>query len=83
MKQVEENNIQWLVRTYGAYLEKGTYIVGVDEHTEFGGADLVIYDVDVLDGISSREELSVWCDENGGDEETFEVDRVCLIKNKR
>ena len=61
-------------------LFSGAYIVGVDHHEELNGADLVLYDVSELEGVSSQRELSEWCTNNGGDEERFEVDRVTLIK---
>lgn len=80
MKKIQVDNIQWLINEYGGMMFSGAYIVGVDHHEELNGADLVLYDIRELEGVSSRKELSEWCDNNGGDEESYEVDRVTLVE---
>lgn len=80
MKRVQAVNIQWLINEYGGMLFSGEYIMGVDHREELNGADLVLYDIRELDGVSSQKELSEWCTKNGGDEESYEVDRVTLVR---
>lgn len=80
MKRIQVDNIQWLISEYSGMLFSGAYIVGVDYHEELNGADLVLYDISELEGVSSQRELNEWCTKKGGDEERFEVDRVTLIK---
>ena len=80
MKRSQVDNIQWLINEYGGMLFSGAYIVGVDHHEELNGADLVLYDIRELEGVSSQRELSQWCDKNGGEEESYEVDRVTLVR---
>lgn len=80
MKRVQVDNIQWLINQYGGMLFSGAYIVGVDHHEELNGADLVLYDIRELEGVSSQIELNKWCDDNGGEEESYEVDRVTLVR---
>ena len=80
MKRVQVDNIQWLINEYGGMLFSGAYIVGVDHYEELNGADLVLYDIRELEGVSSQIELSQWCTKNGGDEESYEVDRVTLVR---
>lgn len=80
MKRIQVDNIQWLINEYGGMLFSGAYIVGVDHHEELNGADLVLYDIRELEGVSSQRELSKWCDDNGGEEENYEVDRVTLVR---
>lgn len=80
MKKAQVVNVQWLINEYGGMLFSGAYIVGVDYHEELNGADLVLYDIRELEGVSSQRELSEWCDKNGGDEENYEVDRVTLVR---
>ena len=80
MKRVQAVNIQWLINEYGGMLFSGEYIMGVDHHEELNGADLVLYDIRELDGVSSQKELSEWCTKHGGDEESYEVDRVTLTR---
>lgn len=80
MKRIQVDNIQWLINEYGGMLFSGAYIVGVDHHEELNGADLVLYDIRELEGVSSQRELSKWCDDNGGEEESYEVDRVTLVR---
>lgn len=80
MKRVQVDNIQWLINEYGGMLFSGAYIVGVDHYEELNGADLVLYDIRELEGVSNQRELSEWCDKNGGEEEAFEVDRVTLVR---
>lgn len=81
MKKVEEKNIQWVMDNYGFFLASGEFVLGVDYHEELGGADLVIYDVGELSGVHSAYDLRRHNDKFGGDEESYEVDRVTLIKN--
>lgn len=80
MKKIQVDNVQWLINEYGGMLFSGAYIVGVDHHEELNGADLVLYDIRELEGISNQRELSQWCDRNGGEEESYEVDRVTLVR---
>ena len=80
MKRVQVDYIQWLINEYVGMLFSGAYIVGVDHHEELNGADLVLYDIRELEGVSSQRELSQWCDKNGGEEESYEVDRVTLVR---
>ena len=80
MKRVQVDNIQWLINQYGGMLFSGAYIVGVDHHEELNGADLVLYDIRELEGVSSQIELNKWCDDNGGEEESYEVNRVTLVR---
>ena len=80
MKRIQADNIQCLINEYSGMLFRGEYIVGVDHHEELNGADLVLYDVTEMEGVSSQRELSEWCTKNGEDEENFEVDRVTLVR---
>lgn len=62
-------------------------IIDIDNHNELGGADLVVYDVSevVLNEnykISSIEDLRSHLNKNGLDEESFEINRVTLIRSK-
>ena len=56
MKRIQVDNIQWLINEYGGMLFSGAYIVGVDHHEELNGADLVLYDIRELEGVSSQRE---------------------------
>ena len=80
MKKIQVDNIQWLISEYSGMLFSGAYIVGVDHHEELNGADLVLYDIRELEGVSSQRELIQWCDNNGGEEESYEVDRATLVR---
>lgn len=85
MKKVEVKNIQWLVENYD-FTENNMnkLVVGIDYHDELNGADMVVYDVSDLNDkgfdIQSFKDLSRFCDENGADEESWEVNRVTLIR---
>lgn len=80
MKKVEEKNIQWAMDNYGIGLENGQYVLGVDHHEELNGADLVVYCVDELNDVWSADDLRRYCDKSGGEEESYEVERVTLVR---
>lgn len=85
MKRIELDNLQWLLNNHGMSLEYGSTVVGVDYlAVEDEGMDLVIYDVEGLEFDNERiynyEQLVKYCNENGLDEENFEIDRVTLVK---
>lgn len=86
MKKIELDNLQWLLSDHGMSLEYGNTVVGVDYLTvEDEGVDLVVYDVEGLEFDNERiydhEQLVKYCNENGFNEENFEIDRVALIRN--
>lgn len=80
MLNIDVENIKWLFEHYGEYILEGDYLLGVDNHEELEGADLVIYDVYGMN-IKTQEELSEWCTKHGGDEENLEIERVTLVRN--
>lgn len=85
MKRIELDNLQWLLNNHGMSLEYGSTVAGVDYlAVEDEGMDLVIYDVEGLEFDNERiynyEQLVKYCNENGLDEENFEIDRVTLVK---
>ena len=85
MKRIELDNLQWLLNNHGMSLEYGSTVVGVDYlAVEDKGADLVVYDVENIEfeneRIYSYKQLVKYCNENGLDEENFEIDRVTLVK---
>ena len=86
MKRIELDNLQWLLYNHGMSIEYGNTVVGVDYlAVEDEGVDLVIYDVEGLEFDNERvynyEQLVKYCNENGFDEENFEIDRVTLIRS--
>lgn len=82
----EVDNLQWLVENYDFTENNMSKLIIDIEPLLDDGADLVVYDVtDLLErghDISSREELSIYCDNFGADEESYEVNRVTLIRMK-
>ena len=85
MKKLEVENIQWLVENYDfTDNNMNKLVVGIDSSDELNGADIVVYDVTDLNheghGIQSIEDLSRYCDENGADEESWEINRATLIR---
>ena len=60
MKRIQGENIQWLINEHGGMLFSGEYIVGVDHHEELNGADLVLYDIRELEGVSNQRDLIEW-----------------------
>ena len=80
MKKIDAINIQWVAEKYGDDFFNGKYILGIDYDRENNGAEIVIYEVQDFDGITTQKELNEWCDENGGDEESYEIDRITHIR---
>ena len=80
MLNVDVENIKWLFKYYGEEILEGDYLLGVDNHEELGGADLVLYDVYGMN-IKTQKELSEWCTKHGGDEEELEIERTTLVRN--
>ena len=80
MLNVDVENIKWLFEYYGEEILSGEYLLGVDNHEELGGADLVLYDVYGIN-IKTQKELSEYCTKHGGDEEDLEIERVTLVRN--
>ena len=80
MLNVDVENIKWLFENYGEDILSGDYLLGVDNHEELGGADLVLYDVYGMN-IKTQKELSEWCTKYGGDEENLEIERTTLVRN--
>ena len=80
MLNVDVENIKWLFEHYGEDILAGDYLLGVDNHEELGGADLVLYDVYGMN-IKTQKELSEWCTKHGGDEENLEIERTTLVRN--
>ena len=81
MKMIELESLEYAFDDWGIGVASGSYIVGVDYHNELNGAYLVLYDTSELDDVFNWRDLVKYCNENGLDEENFEIDRVALIKN--
>lgn len=84
-RKIELDSLQWLFDNYGMSIEYGSKIIGVDYlDVESDGIDLVVYDVEGLEFdnelIYSYEQLVGYCNDNGLDEENFEIDRVTLVR---
>lgn len=84
-KKLELDNLQWLFDNHGMSIEYGSAVIGVDYlDVESDGIDLVVYNVEGLEldneHIYNYEQLVKYCNENGLDEESFEIDRVTLVK---
>ena len=79
---LEFTNIDYLIRTYG---EQPNLIVGVDYlSTDDKGLYLVVYDTtEMLDDVETFEEFMTVVNENCLDEESFEVDRVTLVRTQK
>ena len=79
--EIEFANIDHLFRTYGG---QPNLVVGVDYlSADDRGLDLVVYDTtEMLDDVETFEEFITVVNENCLDEESFEVDRVTLIRTQ-
>lgn len=82
----EVDNLQWLVENYD-FTENNMNKLIIDlEPMLQDGVDVVVYDVtDLIEkghDINSREELSIYCDNFGADEESYELNRVTLVRGK-
>ena len=75
-------NIDYLFRTY---VEQPNLVVGVDYlSTDDKGLYLVVYDTtEMLDDVETFEEFISVVNENCLDEESFEVDRVTLVRTQQ
>ena len=83
--KIELDNLQWIFENYGMSVEYGSAVIGVDYlDVESDGIDLVVYNVEELEfdnePIYSYKQLVKYCDDNGLDEENFEINRVTLVK---
>lgn len=83
--KIELDNLQWLLNNHGMSIEYGSAVIGVDYlDVESDGIDLVVYDVEGLEfdneRIYSYKQLVEYCNENGLDEENFEINRVTLVR---
>ena len=83
--KIELDNLQWIFDNYGMSVEYGSAVIGVDYlDVESDGIDLVVYNVEELEldnePIYSYKQLVRYCDDNGLDEENFEIDRVTLVR---
>ena len=79
--EIEIENIDYLFRTYGG---QPNLVVGIDYlSADDKGFDLVVYDTtEVLDDVETFEEFISVVNENCLDEESFEVDRVTLVRTQ-
>ena len=78
-KEIEIANINYLIRTYEG---QPNLVVGVDYlSADDKGLYLVVYDTtEMLDDVETFEEFMTVVNENCLDEESFEVDRVTLVR---
>ena len=66
--------------TFEIYKGEENILIGID-YLEDNGADLVVYDTtELLTTVYDFEEFIQVIDENGLDEEEFEIDRTTLVK---
>ena len=72
-----EYNVQWAFENWDFYSFNNV----INFEKVGNGIDLVLYDVADLEYIDSYNDLVIYCDENGADEENFEVDRVTFVKD--
>ena len=84
-RKIELDNLQWIFDNYGMSVEYWSAVIGVDYlDVESDGIDLVVYNVEELEfdnePIYSYKQLVKYCDDNGLDEENFEIDRVTLVR---
>lgn len=80
MKQkIEMDNVNYLFEKFGGNKD---VIIGVDYLSEDDcGVDLVVYDTSNMNKKPTGiENFHQWISENGEDEESFEMDRVTLVK---
>ena len=80
--EIEIANIDYLIRTYEG---QPNLVVGVDYlSADDKGLYLVVYDTtEMLDDVETFEEFISVVNENCLDEESFEVDRVTLVKTEQ
>ena len=80
--EIEIANINYLIRTYEG---QPNLVVGVDYlSADDKGLDLVVYDTtEMLDDVETFEDFISVVNENCLDEESFEVDRVTLIRTQQ
>ena len=80
--EIEIANIDYLFRTYGG---QPNLVVGVDYlSADDKGLDLVVYDTtEMLDDVETFDEFMTVVNENCLDEESFEVDRVTLVRTQK
>ena len=81
--EIEIANIDYLFRTYGD--GQPNLVLGIDYLSEDDkGLYLVVYDTtEMLDDVETFEEFMTVVNENCLDKESFEVDRVTLIKTQQ
>ena len=81
-KEIEIANIDYLFRTYEG---QPNLVLGVDYlSADDKGLYLVVYDTtEMLDDVETFEEFISVVNENCLDEESFEVDRVTLVKTEQ
>lgn len=77
--RIEIENVNYL---FERYKSRENILIGVDYlSVEDKGIDLVVYDTtNMLTEVGSFEDFIAVVDENGLDEEEFEVDRVTLVR---
>ena len=80
--EIDIANIDYLFRIYGEQLN---LVVGVDYlSADDKGLDLVVYDTtEMLDDVKTFEGFMTVVNENCLDEESFEVDRVTLVRTQQ
>lgn len=80
--EIDIANIDYLIRTYEG---QPNLVVGVDYlSADDKGLDLVVYDTtEMLDDVETFEEFISVVNENCLDEESFEVDRVTLVRTQQ
>lgn len=72
---------EWITK-YSERIARKELVLGVetmDSMTSSQGLDGVLYDISDLD-VSTYDEFKKYIDENGYDEESFEVDRCTLLR---
>lgn len=75
--RIEIDNVNYLFEIYKG---EENILIGID-YLEDNGADLVVYDTtELLATVYDFEEFIQVIDENGLDEEEFEIDRTTLVK---
>lgn len=75
--RIEIDNVNYLFEIYKG---EENILIGID-YLEDNGADLVVYDTtELLTTVYDFEEFIQVIDENGLDEEEFEIDRTTLVK---
>ena len=81
MKDFEIDNLEYVIITYGEEIASGELLLGIDKLNCGNGADLVLYSPnDMLQEPEDIKDFYSIIEENGLDEEAFEVGRYTLIK---